>query len=127
LFTQRDLLILNGIPRHTGQAKDMAGLATVRALIVLDCSVNDVFCRIEENVGGDRTERVDDNWVLVEKKLGIFRERTAPLVDYYAQKGCAVYRITVAGTMTTDRTYEELRTLAAVDPPVALVAEPPER
>lgn len=126
-FAQRDLLILNGIPRHAGQAKDMGGLATVRAIIVLDCSADDVFCRIRENIGGDRTERVDDNRTLVEKKLGIFRERTAPLVDHYAQNGCVVYRIGVTGTMTTDQAYQELCTLAAAYPPVALIAEPPER
>jgi adenylate kinase family enzyme len=126
-FRQHDLLILNGIPRHAGQAQDMAGLITVHALIVLDCSADDVFCRIRENVGRDRAERIDDNRELVEKKLSIFRERTAPLVDHYAHQGSAVYRIGVSGTMTTDRTYQELRTLAAADPPVALVAEPPER
>jgi adenylate kinase family enzyme len=126
-FSQHDLLVLNGIPRHTGQAQDMAELATIHALIVLDSSADDVFFRIRENVGKDRTERIDDDRDLVEKKLAIFRERTAPLVDHYAHQGSAVYRIRVTGTMTTDRTYRELRTLAAVDPPVALVAEPPER
>jgi adenylate kinase family enzyme len=126
-FSQHDLLVLNGIPRHTGQARDMAGLATIHALIVLDSSADDVFFRIRGNVGRDRAERIDDDRELVEKKLAIFRERTAPLVDHYAHQGSAVYRIRVSGTMTTDRTYQELRTLAAADPPVALVAEPPER
>jgi len=126
-FGQHDLLVLNGIPRHAGQAQDMAALATVHALIVLDCSADDVFCRIKENVGGDRTERIDDDRGLVEKKLTIFRERTAPLVDHYIRNGSVVYRMTVSGSMTTDRTYENLRMLAAGDPPVALVAEPPER
>ena len=127
LFSQRDLLVLNGIPRHTGQARDMAVLATVHALIVLDCSADDVFCRIGENVGKDRSERIDDTRGLVEKKLAIFRKRTAPLVDHYSHEGSAVYRISVSGTMTTDQTYQKLRMLAAADPPVALVAEPPER
>jgi len=126
-FAQHDLLVLNGIPRHAGQAQDMAVLATVHALIVLDCSADDVFCRIRDNTGGDRTERIDDNRDLVEKKLAIFRERTTPLVEHYTHNRCVVYRIRVSGTMTTDRTYLELRTLAAADPPVALVTEPPER
>ncbi len=68
-FSQHDLLVLNGIPRHTGQAQDMAGLATIHALIVLDSSADDVFFRIRENVGRDRTERIDDDRELVEKKL----------------------------------------------------------
>ena len=126
-FKQHELLVLNGIPRHAGQAKDMASLATVHALIVLDCSADDVFCRIRDNVGGDRTERIDDNRALVEKKLVVFRQRTTPLVDHYVNNGCTVHRILISGTMTTDCTYQDLRTLAAVDPPVALVAEPPKR
>lgn len=126
-FEQQDLLVLNGIPRHTGQARDMAGLATIRALIVLDCSADDVFCRIRENTGGDRTERFDDSRDLVEKKLAIFRERTTPLINYYKNNACPVYRVRVSGTMTTDRTYQELRMLAAADPPVAFITEPPKR
>ncbi len=125
-FSARDLLILNGIPRHTGQARDVASIATVRALIVLDCSADDVFYRIRENVGRDRTERIDDDKELIQKKLTIFRKRTAPLIDHYVGKGCVVYRIPVSGTMTTEQTYRELRTLAAADPPVALITEPPE-
>ncbi len=66
-FRQQDLLVLNGIPRHAGQAQDMTALATVHALIVLDCSADEVLCRIRENVGGDRTERIDDTRELVEK------------------------------------------------------------
>lgn len=124
-FSQHDLLILNGIPRHPGQARDMASLATVRALVVLDCSAADVFYRIRENVGSDRTERTDDKKALIEKKMTIFRERTAPLIDHYVNAGCFVYRIRVSGTMTTEQTYRVLRTLAAADPPVTLVAEPP--
>jgi adenylate kinase len=126
-FSQNDLLILNGIPRHAEQARDMAGLATIHALVVLDCSANDVFFRIKENAGGDRTERIDDTRELVEKKLTLFRGRTAPLVDLYAHDARAVYRILVSGSMTTDQTYHKLRMLAAADPPVALVAKPPER
>lgn len=125
-FRQHELLVLNGIPRHAGQALDMTALATVRALLVLDCSADDVLCRIRENVGGDRTERSDDTRELVEKKLTIFSERTTPLVDHYKNNGCVIYRIAVSGTMTTGRTYQELRMLAAADPPVAFVAEPPQ-
>lgn len=126
-FSQRDVLVLNGIPRHAGQARNIATISDIHALIVLDCSTDDVFNRIGSNVGGDRAERVDDDRNLIEKKLAIFRERTTPLIDHYAEEGCRVYRVAVTGAMTPDEAYRSVSALAAADPPVALVAEPPQR
>jgi adenylate kinase len=125
-FSQRDVLVLNGIPRHAGQARDMAAIAHIHALIVLDCTADEVFVRIQENIGGDRTERADDNRDLIEKKLVIFRERTAPLIDHYETLGCRIYRLGISATMTPPDAYKTLSDLAAGDPPVSLVAEPPE-
>ena len=125
-FTQRDLLILNGIPRHLAQAKDIEEIARVHSLILLDCGAEEVFCRLGNNAGKDRTERRDDGPKLVEKKLKIFRERTAPLVAYYQQQGSSVCNIEVSGEMTAGQAYEKLSALAAADPPVAFVAEPPQ-
>ncbi len=126
-FAQNDVLILNGIPRHEGQARDMEQIASIHALIVLDCSGQDVFERIRDNVGGDRTERIDDNMDLIEKKLKIFRERTTPLIAYYNNLGKSMYRVRVTRTMTPADAYRTVSSLAAVHPPVTLVAEPPER
>ncbi len=126
-FSRGDLLVLNGIPRHAGQATDIAKIARIEALIVLDCTAEDVFYRIHHNVGGDRTERIDDNRELVAKKLEIFRERTAPLVAFYGQRNCPIYQVTVTARMTTEQTYRELSALASAHPPVALIAEPPQR
>jgi len=126
-FQERDMLILNGIPRHAGQARDITTIAAIRAVIVLDCSPDDVVHRIQNNVGGDRTERIDDNRELIEKKLSIFRERTKPLIELYTQRGCALYRISVPANMTPTDAYYTISSLAAADPPVTLVAEPPQR
>ncbi len=126
-FSQYDVLVLNGMPRHTGQAQDLAAIAGIHALIVLDGSEDDVVNRIRSNVGGDRTARTDDKKELIAKKLKIFRERTAPLVIYYSQRGCRIYRVAVTGSMTPVEAYQNISTLAAADPPVALVAEPPQR
>ena len=126
-FSSGDLLILNGMPRHHGQARDVATIARVHGLIVLDCSADDVFYRIHHNVGGDRTERIDDNRDLIEKKLVIFRQRTAPLIEHYEQTGSRIYRLTIAGTTSTEQAYQKILKLAALHPPLAFVAEPPER
>jgi adenylate kinase len=126
-FLEHNVLVLNGIPRHAGQARDIATLAAIHAVVVLDCSPNDVMCRIRDNVGGDRTERIDDNKELIENKLTIFQERTRPLIEHYTQRGCALYRISVSGDMTPIETYYNVSSLAAAYPPVTLVTEPPQR
>jgi adenylate kinase len=126
-FRPRDVLVLNGIPRHVGQAADIASLATIHAVIVLDCSVESVFKRIEENSAGDRTGRIDDERMLVENKLRTFAARTAPLIDHYRSAGRAIYHVPVNERTTTGSAYHQLSTLAAADPPVAFIAEPPER
>jgi adenylate kinase len=126
-FLEHDVLVLNGIPRHAGQARDIATLAAIHAVVVLDCSPNDIMCRIRDNVGGDRTERIDDHKGSIEKKLTIFRERTRPLIEHYTERGCALYRISVTGDMTPIETYYNVSSLAAAYPPVTLVTEPPQR
>ncbi len=126
-FRSGDILVLNGMPRHQGQARDISPLARVHSLVVLDCSVESVFRRIEENTGGDRSGRMDDERRLIEKKLGIFQERTVPLIEHYRQEGSCIYRIDINERTTTGSAYHRLSSLAAAHPPVALVAEPPER
>jgi adenylate kinase len=126
-FSKHDVLVLNGIPRHEGQARDIVKIVRIHFLVILDCSAVDVYCRIRENVGGDRTERVDDNREMIGKKLVIFHERTAPLIHYYERLGSKIYRINVQSTMTPSDAYLNLSLLATADPPVALVAKPPHR
>ena len=126
-FSQGNVLVLNGIPRHTGQAQDIAAIADIHALVVLDCSAEDVFCRIRDNVGGDRIARLDDTKDLIEKKLLIFHERTAPLVEHYSRRGSIVYRIEISGMTTTDQAYVRLLSLTSAHPPITLITEPPQR
>jgi len=82
-FSSNDVRISNGILRHAGQAKDIASVAAIGTLIVLVCSVDSVFCRLRDNVVGDRTGCFDDDVALVDKNLRLFKECPAPLVDYY--------------------------------------------
>jgi len=126
-FSQDDLLVLNGMPRHEGQARDLERMAKVHALIVLDCSKENVFCRIRDDVGGDRMERIDDGIDLIGKKLAIFRQRTAPLSEHYEKNGVRIYRLAVTAAMTPQEAYGSISTFAAGDPPITLVTEPPKR
>ena len=89
------VLLLNGMPRHSGQAKQIADLVSVDAVVSLDCSDATARARIVSNSGGDRAERVDDDAALVSKKLETFRRRTRPLLEYYAAHGARVAEVVV--------------------------------
>jgi len=91
-----DLVILNGIPRHVGQARDMDRIASVEAVISLECSPQVVYERISRNTGGDRAGRVDDDLAAISRKIELFADRTAPLLDHYRQRGVPVHRVTIA-------------------------------
>ena len=127
-FSSEDVLVPNGIPRHAGQAKDISSVMSIRKLILLECSAYSVFCRLLANVGGDRTGRTDDDAALVESKLRLFNERTAPLVDHYRDTGTTlIIPIMVSDTTTADDAYRQILMLAPGNPPFPFIAEPPQR
>jgi len=90
------LIILNGMPRHAGQAQGVETLTSVIAVVELQCSPDVVLARIEQNTGGDRTERDDDALDAVRRKLEIYEAQTAPLVDHYRCLQIPVHTIKVA-------------------------------
>jgi adenylate kinase family enzyme len=83
----RHLLIMNGLPRHVGQADALAGHIECIAVIHLNCTAQVVWERLRLNSGGDRAQRMDDTLELVERKLAIFEKRTEPLLAYYHARG----------------------------------------
>ena len=99
----RGLVVLNGLPRHAGQADDVAGIVDVRAVIELACPPDVVLARICHNAGGDRAGRGDDDEPAVRGKLETYRGRTALLLDHYRRHGAAVLTVDVtAGTSAQD-------------------------
>lgn len=109
--SQDDRLVLNGLPRHAGQARDMAEIVNFAAVVVLECDAEAVHERICRNTGGDRAGRCDDAIELVEKKLEIFAERTAPLTNHFSASGIPVIRIPVGALSSTESTFEMLRAI----------------
>jgi len=92
---ENDYLLLNGLPRHTGQAEALESLLSVTLVIYLECTSEVVMDRIRSNAGGDRTLRDDDSPGEVERKLDLFRQRTLPLLDYYKKRNIPIRRIPV--------------------------------
>ena len=91
-----DLVVLNGLPRHVGQAEDVDAILNVRAVIELACTPEVAAARVRSNAGGDRAGRGDDHEQLVREKLALFRRRTAGLVKWYRRRGAHVVVIDVA-------------------------------
>ena len=106
-----DRIILNGLPRHVGQARDMERLVTVMHLLVLECCAEDVCARIEKNTGGDRTHRTDDSEEMIRKKLGLYHGRTAPLMEYYAAKVSSLVNVCVDAASTSESLYAQFLSL----------------
>ena len=92
---ERDCVILNGLPRHPGQAADVDPIVQIDAVVYLDCSPAVVFERIRRNAGGDRSGRVDDSLEAVERKLDLFHGRTVPLLNLYRERGRPVITLPV--------------------------------
>jgi adenylate kinase family enzyme len=97
-----DLVVLNGLPRHVGQAEDVDAIISMKLVILLECSPEVVYERIQLNSGGDRSGRVDDSLADIKGKLMIFTKKTLPLVQYYSDKG-----IPVKGIPVTEKTRSE--------------------
>lgn len=95
-------IILNGIPRHGGQAQAIDALVRVVAVICLDCSAEVVRYRITNDEGGDRSLRNDDSAEEIERKLNVFHDRTLPLLEYYRMCNVPVHSIRIEKDMGVD-------------------------
>jgi len=109
--------ILDGFPRTVAQAEALDAMLADKAMtldVVLELSVDEgvLLARIEkraqETAGGPRA---DDNAEALHKRLEVYRAQTAPLVDYYSNKGLLK---TVDGMQSIDRVTEAIdRVLSA--------------
>ncbi len=106
--TSDDMIVLNGLPRHVGQARAVDAMLRVTAVVRLICSAETVFERLRTNAGGDRTQRTDDDVKPVRRKLALFDAGTALLVDYYRSRGTAIRTIQVGPTTTAEQAWEVL-------------------
>ena len=104
----RAKVLLNGLPRHVDQAKDVDQVVQVESVISLSCSSHAVLERIRNNVGGDRTGRVDDDLESIRNKLALFADRTAPLVEHYRELGISIEIVEVSAVMTPEDTWQRL-------------------
>ncbi len=108
----QDGFILDGYPRTLPQAEALDEMTNIDLVIVLEVSEEVIINRLsnrricrecgeiynlrslppkEEGVcdkcGGELYQREDDRPEVIRNRLGEYRERTQPLIDYYRKKG----------------------------------------
>lgn len=102
------LIVLNGFPRHAGQARALEGFIAVEIVVALEAPADVVVERIRRDTEGDRGGRGDDSRAEIVKKLETFRERTLPLVTFYSSLGVKVARVPVTVSSTAADHYAAL-------------------
>jgi len=105
---ERALVVLNGLPRHAGQARDVDSIVKVVCIVHLTCSAETVYERIGSNAGGDRLGRTDDEIGAVRAKLSIFAARTAPLIKHYWRAGAEIRSVSVGPATTAEDAWNTL-------------------
>jgi len=91
-----DRMVLNGLARHIGQARDVDQIVAVSAVVSLECSAEVVYERIRLDSGGDRAGRTDDDLAAVARKLKLFAQRTVPLLEHYRSLRTPVHGVKVS-------------------------------
>jgi adenylate kinase family enzyme len=99
------LAVMNGLPRHVGQAEALEPALAMETVVHLACEAEVVLERIRTNAGGDRAGRSDDRLEDIRRRLLVFRGRTTPLLDYYHARQVRVLTIAVG----MDTTAAEIR------------------
>lgn len=93
--TTDDVIILNGLPRHIGQASALDNIVNIKFVLFLNCPAPIAYERIQSNSGGDRTDRIDDSKEEIERKIKIFYDQTFPLIEYFRSKNVNIVEVAV--------------------------------
>jgi len=99
------LLVLNGLPRHVGQAAGLAEIVSVERIVLLEAAAPVIRERLRLDPGGDRAGRNDDTLEAVRKRLSDYRARTRPLLDYYSALAVPVRTVRVTAAATALEMY----------------------
>lgn len=103
------LIILNGIPRHTGQAEAMKAMVDMRSVINLRCEPAIALARIQTNAGGDRDGRADDTLEAVKRRIELYKNRAEPLLEYYDKSGVKSLTVDVKAKTTASDMHLQLQ------------------
>ena len=110
----RDLLVLNGLPRHRGQARHLEAMGvTVTTVVHLNCSAETAWERKRLAEAGkgfeDRSGRADASREIFHDRARSYERHTLPLIDYYRQHDIRVFSVPIDVTTSPQEVMEALR------------------
>lgn len=83
-------LLFDGYPRNTGQAKALDRFAKKNKMaidLVINLKLNEEESLKRILFRGQTSGRSDDNAETIKNRLKVYRDRTAPILDYYREQG----------------------------------------
>jgi len=104
-----DVVALNGLPRHVGQARDIEPIADVRAVVHLHAAPDVIAQRLREDPGGDRAGRADDDPAAAARRLERFSRHAGGLLRHYRRRGVPVHAVEVGPRTTAGEVFDALR------------------
>lgn len=112
--------ILDGFPRTVRQAEgldDMLGRHGKALAVVIEMKVDEaaLFARVANRAAQSTEKRADDTEETLRKRLGIYREQTAPIIPYYRGKGLLKAVDGMADMDTVTRQIEAILGLQSAD------------
>ncbi|MGB9863572.1 MAG: nucleoside monophosphate kinase [Candidatus Saccharicenans sp.] len=97
-LVQEDWMVLNGLPRHEEQVKWLCPIVDIKLVVSLACPPEVSIKRILSTEVEDRSGRKDDSLEIISARYRIYRERTRPLLDYFADHKTPVVELQVGET-----------------------------
>jgi len=123
--------MLDGFPRNIAQAEELDKFAKIDVVINIEIDLSllmDRLCgrrvckacgesyhvstlggkTVCSRCGGELYQRKDDNPETVGNRLSVYKEQTAPLIEFYSKKGSLV---NIDGVGTVDGVFEEIKSV----------------
>ena len=103
-------VIFDGFPRTIAQAEALAEMlkehgTEVHAVVGLDVDEDELIRRMLDR--GKQSGRSDDKLDTIRKRLDVYHKQTAPLKEYYLNKGCFH---NIDGNRPIDDIFSSIRT-----------------
>ncbi|MBW8727130.1 MAG: adenylate kinase [Inquilinus limosus] len=110
--------ILDGFPRTVPQAEgldEMLARHGKALAVVIEMKVDEaaLFARVANRAAQSTEKRADDTEETLRKRLGIYREQTAPIIPYYRGKGLLK---SVDGMADMDTVTRQIETILGFQP-----------
>lgn len=110
-------IIFDGFPRTVDQAKALDAMlaekgkplnAVIQMVVDEDELVKRLETRIQQTIDAGKEVRGDDNVETFKKRLGVYKDQTAPIIPYYAETGLLK---TVDGMKPIDFVTSEIKAI----------------